>query len=53
MKKVHPVFHINNLKTYHPNAEDATCNQSTKREFKMKLQKEVAEEILAGRTVTV
>ena len=37
MKRVFPVFHVNNLKLYHPDAEDATHNQSTKEEFKMKL----------------
>ena len=53
MKKVHLVFHVNNLKPYHPDVEDATGNQLTEGEFKIKLHKKIAEEILAGITVTV
>ena len=42
MKKVHPIFHISNLKLYHPYVEDATHNQLTGGEFKIKLQKKIA-----------
>ena len=53
IKKVHLVFHIHNLKSYHPNVEDVVCNQSTMGKFKMKLQKKIATEILPSRTVTM
>ncbi|KAJ7963973.1 Retrotransposon protein, putative, Ty3-gypsy subclass [Quillaja saponaria] len=52
--KIHPVIHVSNLKQYHPDLEDPTCNQSTKLAVNLKKPpSRVAEEILAERRVII
>lgn len=50
--KVHPVFHVSNLKPHQPDQEDSTRNQPARAaiDFKPHKLKEV-EEILAERTI--
>ena len=52
--KVHPMIHVSNLKAYHLNNEDPSCNQPTRPEVNLNQPKnKAAEEILPKKELIV
>ena len=55
--KVHPVFHVSNLKPYHPDEKDPVRNQPSRAPVNLRSQRrreeKQAEEILADRIIKV